>query len=337
MSTATDRPAFHVGQPLTHPGPAPAERIVSVPTLVDVVRTSLPPGAVLTEAIGAVLDEAGGAAASAEISGGTLGTVPYVYPALAAEGEERAVAFTSPFTSVGPCLLLGGSVTVGHRDGARYTHTHATWIEAVGTTRGGHLLPEATVGDVPVDLVLRVLRDARFISTDDPETRMPAFTPSPHPAEHVADAAGDAPSDGAAGDRIGNGNGGDASSTVRQAVVSRVRPGVDLHEAVRRICGEAGFRRARVHSSLGSTVGASMVVGTAGDGTRPHLVDPPAVEFTRLVGKVEPAADATAGEPPAVRLVGTCVDIHGEVHNGALVESENTVAVTFELFVEEVT
>lgn len=304
---ADDTRQPEVGVPLVHPGPAPRERIVSVPTGVDVVRASLEPGAVLTEAIWEVLERSGGEAASAEISGGTLGTIPFVFPALAGECEDRAVSFTDVHTSVGPSLLLGGSVSVGYRFGERFTHTHATWIEAGGTTRGGHLLPEATVGDVPVDLVLRVLHAARFTSTDDPETLMPAFAPAPR-------------------------TGPTASGTGR-AVISRVLPGVEIHDAVREVCARAGFGRARVHSSLGSTVGAAMVVGTAGDGTRPHDVDPPAVEFTRLVGSVAPGDEL--GEA-RVRLVGTCVDIHGEVHNGALVDGSNVVAVTFELFVEEV-
>lgn len=308
MTAVTSTPVPAVGVPLVHPGPAPDQRIVSVPTGVDVVRASLEPGSVLTEAIWEVLEAAGGEAASAEISGGTLGTIPFVYPALAREGEDRAVSFTDVMTSVGPSLLLGGSVSVGHRFGERFTHTHATWIEAGGTTRGGHLLPEARVGDVPVDLVLRVLHDAAFASSDDPETLMPAFCPAPRDAASAT----------------GTGTG--------RAVISRVLPGVEIHDAVREVCAGAGFRRARVHSSLGSTVGAAMVVGTAGDGTRSHDVDPPAVEFTRLVGAVGPAE----GDDLSVRLVGTCVDIHGEVHNGALVDGQNLVAVTFELFVEEV-
>lgn len=37
-----------------------------------------------------------------------------------------------------------------------------------------------------------------------------------------------------------------------------------------------------------------------------------------------------------MHLAGTVVDLHGNVHHGTLLRGENPVAVTFELYVEEV-
>ena len=111
-------------------------------------------------------------------------------------------------------------------------------------------------------------------------------------------------------------------------MISRVLPGVHLDDALLRVCRAAGFERARVRASLGSTVGARLL---SEDGETTEVAWP-AVEFTQLIGGV----DGASGDAPLVELQGTLVDIHGEVHNGVVRLGENPVAVTFELYVEEV-
>lgn len=293
------------GEPLVYTGPAPAERLVSVPTPVIVVRGELAPGELLTDALWALLEPTGALAASVELGTGTFGHLPYVFPAIG-DVPAKPVAFTAEHLAPGPAMVLSGSATVGHRSGRRFTHTHATWLDARGRLRGGHLMPEARVGDVPIEVVLRALPDAEQISTDDAETGMPAFTPHPRRT------SGPAAPDGAP-----------------RAVISRVRPGVHLDDAVLRVCRTAGFDRARVRASLGSTVGARLLTEEGGGTTE---VAWPAVEFTQLIGGVAGAN----GPEPVVELQGTLVDIHGDVYNGVIRHGENPVAVTFELYVEEV-
>lgn len=292
-----------VGEPLVYAGPAPAERLASVPTTVIVVREELAPGELLTDAIWALLEPTGAQAACVELGTGTFGHLPFVYPAIS-EDPVMPVSFTSPQIAPGPAMVLSGSGTVGHRFGERFTHTHATWLDAQGRLRGGHLLPEARVGDVPIEVVLRALPGAEQVSADDPETGMPAFTPRPYEGPELT-----------------------VPANAPRAVISRVLPGVYLDEAVLRVCREAGFQRARVRASLGSTVGARLV---AEDGEI-HEVAWPAVEFTQLLGGVD-----LTGIEPVVELQGTLVDIHSEVHNGVIALGQNPVAVTFELYVEEV-
>lgn len=291
------------GEPLVYQGPAPSERLVSVPTPVVVIRDELAPGELLTDAIWSLLEPTGALAACVELGSGTFGHLPFVFPAI---GEDPAmpVSFTEPHVAPGPAMVLSGSGTVGYRFGERFTHTHATWLDARGRLRGGHLLPEARVGDVPIEVVLRALPGAEQLSDTDPETGMPAFTPRPYSGVALEIPA-DAP----------------------RAVISRVLPGVYLDEAVVRVCREAGFERARVRASLGSTVGARLL---AEDGEI-HEVAWPAVEFTQLLG----GADLT-GPEPVMELQGTLVDIYSEVHNGVIALGENPVAVTFELYVEEI-
>lgn len=291
------------GEPLVYPGPAPVERLVSVPTPVVVVREELTPGELLTDAIWALLEPTGAQAACVELGTGTFGHLPFVYPAIG-QDPARPVSFTEPHVAPGPAMVLSGSGTVGHRFGTRYTHTHATWLDSRGRLRGGHLLPDARVGDVPIEVVLRALPGAEQLSDTDPETGMPAFTPRPYEGPDL-EVPADAP----------------------RAVISRVLPGVYLDQAVLGVCRQAGFERARVRASLGSTVGARLL---AEDGEI-HEVAWPAVEFTQLLG----GADLTGAEP-VVELQGTLVDIFSDVHNGVVALGENPVAVTFELYVEEI-
>lgn len=293
-----------VGIPLVHSGPAPAERIVSVASAVEVVRGELPPGAVLIDALWNLMEPTGALAGSAELGPGTFGHLPYVYPAIGEDGY-RPMSFTTANRSPGPSLCLGGSATVGRRHGQRFTHTHASWMDGQGCIRGGHLLPEARVGEVPILVVLRALVDAEQISDDDPETGLPTFTPFPRPTDL-----------------------GRRSRPTGRAVISRVRPGVFIDDAVRQICRGAGFDRAQVRASLGSTVGARL---TTAEGVKE--VAWPAVEYTQLVG----SGQGMLGSESLLELQGTLVDIHGDIHHGVVRPGENPVAVTFELYIEEVT
>lgn len=123
-------------------------------------------------------------------------------------------------------------------------------------------------------------------------------------------------------------------------MVSRIRPGEILDEAVLAVCRSAGFDSAEVTASLGSTTGAVFV-----DGSAPW----PAVEFTHLSGTVTGAtstgaisttATSLGSSPtgaqdaaPQVVLTGEVVDVAGQVTRGTLEPGANPVAVTFELFV----
>jgi predicted DNA-binding protein with PD1-like motif len=284
---------------LRHPGPAPAVRIVSVPTRARTARCEVQPGERLVSGLWRLLEKAGGRAGSAELSGGEFRDLPYVFPAVSHD-PSRAVTFTEPQVARGASALLLGSATIGHRDGERFTHAHAGWRDGTGALRGGHLLEGATAGDVPISVVLHAYDDVELHNGEDPETLMPVFCPEPSPGpERVVHPA--------------------------DVVVSRVRPGVDLVEAVRHVCAEAGWDRAVVHSSLGSTVGARLRRG--GEAVE---VPGPAVEFTSVVGVV---AGALSGSPD-VDLTGTCVDVAGVVHSGTILAGRNPVAVTFELVVQ---
>ncbi|MGO2862400.1 MAG: PCC domain-containing protein [Brevibacterium sp.] len=299
-STATstripDYPLGRPGEPVIHAGPRQSPRIVSVPSDNTVHEIELAEGRDLFEALTGCLDSSGTQGLMVEFRSGEFGRITYVHPAFGPDAAHP-MSFTDHIDVAGPNRLRRASATVGMKDGAPFAHIHASWTEAGGQVRGGHLLPGTLVGPAGLNLRVNALADARLLSQVDPETGFSAF--APEPAQSTPAQAVDSP----------------------DAVVSRVRPGEILDEAVIAICRTAGFASAEVSASLGSTTGAVFV-----DGTAPW----PAVEFTHLSGAVTGAN----GDDPQLRLEAEVVDVDGVVHSGELAPGANPVAVTFELFV----
>ncbi|MEH3033528.1 MAG: DUF296 domain-containing protein [Aeromicrobium erythreum] len=284
--------------PLRHPGPAPAARLASVPTGSLVHRASLPAGERLVDAIDAELARLGLDSAQVELLAGPLARVSYCFPALCDDGL-RAAWYSETHEAAGPAHVLGGSATVGRRDGERFVHCHAVWHDALGAVHGGHLWPETVVGATPLEVVVHALDAVALTSGTDDETLMPVFTPWPvAPGEVRGD---------------------------RRAVMTRVRPGLEVHEAVRRVMADAGFARASVRGSLGSIVGATLERPGA-----PLRVPGPATEVT-----VTGHGVLGDGRLDDVDLVAHVIDRHATVHSGRLAPTGNLVAITMELLVEE--
>lgn len=238
---------------LRHPGPVAPHRIVSVATRSREVAVELEPGTRLLDAIGDAANAAGVDSAQVELLSGTLDPVSYCLPAVCPDGR-RAAYFSETHTARGPVAVVGGGVTFGRRDGAPFMHCHLAWLDATGALRAGHLWPETTVGSIPVRAVLHPLPGVNSLSAEDPETRLPVFTPI---------RAGNPPSEG------------------RRAVFSRVRPGENIHAAAHRICSDNGFDRGIVRASIGSLVGPALRHG----GPAPA---PPCTEVVTILGEVGP-------------------------------------------------
>ncbi|WP_181274081.1 PCC domain-containing protein [Brevibacterium oceani] len=295
------------GADVIHAGPRQDPRILSVPTRCNEHVIELSEGTDLFAALGQSLTDFAVEGLVAEFVSGEFGRIDYVHPAYGPDADHP-MSFTETFTLDGPVRLRRASATVGFRDDAPFCHIHASWTESDGTIRGGHLLPGALSGPEGLTIRLFAVPDVRLVSEVDPETGFSAFAPHPLEATSTSTEAESSataiPSPPAAAD----------------AVVSRIRPGEILDEAVLTVCRNAGFESAEVVASLGSTTGAVF-----DDTTAPW----PAVEFTHLSGTVTGAQSLN----PRVTLAGEVVDIAGEVHHGALAPAANPVAVTFELFI----
>ncbi|MGO1909905.1 MAG: PCC domain-containing protein [Brevibacterium linens] len=307
-TTDLPQPTFPLKAPGTtviHAGQRQSPRIVSVPTRCTEHLLELPEGADLFSALEQSLTDFAVPGIMAEFVSGDFGHIDYVHPAYGPDAEHP-MSFTEAFSVDVPTRLRHASATIGVRDGSPFSHVHASWTGPDNEARGGHLLPGTLAGPAGLTIRLFALDDARLISDVDPETGFSAFAPIPAdrcPTESVRP-LGEAVEDSAFPD----------------AVVSRIRPGEILDEAVLAVCRTAGFDSAEVTASLGSTTGAVFTGGSA-----PW----PAVEFTHLSGTVTDVASET----PQVSLSGEVVDVAGEVSSGTLAPNANPVAVTFELFV----
>ena len=303
------QPTFPLKAPGTaviHAGPQQNPRIVSVPTRCTEHVIELSEGTDLFAALERSLTDFSVSGIMAEFVSGQFGHTDYVHPAYG-EDAEHPMSFTEAFRVESPTELRHASATIGFREDSPFCHVHASWTNADGETRGGHLLPGTLAGPFGLTIRLFALPDAHLISDVDPETGFSAFAPHPVTPAHATASSSTAP---------------DLAAAARpaEAVVARVRPGEILDEAVLDICRNAGFDSAEVVASLGSTTGAVFI-----DGTAPW----PAVEFTHLSGAVTGARNST----PRITLSGEVVDVAGEVSSGTLKPQANPVAVTFELFV----
>ena len=295
LSSHPDYPLGEPGDIVIHAGPRQDPRIVSVPTRYTQHFIDLDSGDDLFQAVTGLLDSLAVPGLMVEFVDGEFGRVNFVHPDYGPDAQHP-MSFTSEFWLDGPVELQHASATVGSKDGAHFSHIHASWITEEGLVRGGHLLPGTSVGPKGMRLRVFTLTDAQLLSDSDPETGFSAFAPLATTSESTATEA-----------RF-------------DAVISRIRPGEFIDEAILAVCREAGFDSAEVCASLGSTTGTVFTAGSA-----PW----PAVEFTHLSGSVNDAL----GENPQVRLVGEVVDVAGDVHSGVLAARANPVAVTFELFI----
>lgn len=296
-TTAHESPGYRLGEPgdlVNHAGPRQSPRIVSVPTRHSEHLIDLAAGDDLFDCVTGLLKSLDVSGLMVEFTDGEFGRIDYVYPAYGPDAEHP-MSFTSEFHHDGPAELRHASATVGKKDGVPFTHIHASWLTGEGLVKGGHLLPGTLVGPKGMRLRVFALADAQQFSEADPETGFFAFAPT----------ATDSPS---------------SESVPSSAVISRVRPGELIDDAIVAICRAAGFDTAEVRASLGSTTGTVFT-----DSSAPW----PAVEFTHLTGSVIGAL----GDNPQVSLEGEVVDVAGEVHTGQLALGANPVAVTFELLV----
>tara|TARA_R110002051_G_scaffold317518_1_gene398787 strand:- start:6120 stop:7070 length:951 start_codon:yes stop_codon:yes gene_type:complete len=288
---------------LTHHGEALSPRIVSIATRSRGMLTTLTPGRNVLDELTEKLRDMGTDSGYVELFSGNYAPVSYCVPA--GGDSERAVSFSESRT-VDRAELVYGAVTVGLRDNAPFIHSHCLWLDESHRQLGGHLWPETISGDPAPRAAIYGIYGARWTSADDPETRMPVFTPSTderNPMPNHTDATG-----------------------YLETVVARVRPNEDLTAAVITVCAEHGFTAAIVRGGLGSLVGGTFVDRTTGGTTH---VDGPGTEVISIMG------DITLVDGHYQSAIScTLVDRHGAVHAGELVPGENAVAVTFELIIQ---
>jgi predicted DNA-binding protein with PD1-like motif len=290
---------------LEHPGETLQPRVLAVRAQSAGVLRSLDPGRSIADQLTETVQALGSDSGYAELFTGDYAPVSYCIPA-AGDGE-RAVSF-SEARRMERAHLVYGAATIGRREGRPFIHSHCLWLHESGQRSGGHLWPDTLAGSPAPRAVIYALYGARWDSADDPETRMPVFTPS-------ADERNSMPQHPEVARSI-------------DTLVARVSPNEDLLGSVVALCRQEGMRSAVVRGGIGSLVGATFFDRATGQQRR---VEGPGTEVISVVGSVE-----NVGGSYETRLACTLVDRHGVVHAGELVPGENAVAVTFELIIQRI-
>lgn len=276
---------------IQQPGTGPTERVQWSECHGRRFEMPLSAGLPLLEAVRRGFAAAGFTSGVLRVDGLALGPFAYVTPALA-KNREHAAFYSEIFRPSGITRIETGAMTFGLRDGAPFFHCHGLWTEAGGKRSGGHVLPDETVLAEPITLEAVGLDGAGFIAEQDPETNFKLFGVAP--AEFLG------------------------TCFEGRFFALRVRPNVDLAEALEGFCAERGIRRAVIHGGVGSTIGARFEDGGA--------VQNFATEVAIRGGSIEPGSGA------AIEVA--LVDFTGATAAGKLKRGDNPVLMTFELVLE---
>ena len=228
---------------LVQPGPVSAERIESFRGPCERLEVALTAGLTLAEAITRPLAEAGLRAAVLRIEGLLLEPLRCVMPG-PADGPAHVAYFSAPRTATGICCIEQANVTFGSRNGVPKLHCHASWVEANGARRGGHILLDESIVARPGAAEAWGFRDLGIVAEVDPETNFPLLRPMRMPSV--------------------------AASSGTPAVLARIRPNEDFCTALEAVAQRNSLSDAIVRGSLGSLVGARFTDG--------HVVEDHATE-----------------------------------------------------------
>lgn len=237
---------------IKQPGPPVPDRIQWVEVRGRAFAFTLEAGLPLLEAARRCFAAQGFAGGTLNMTGGALGPLGYVMPALSKTGENAAF-YSDTFRPSGITQLKLATMTLGERDGAPFFHCHGLWREADGRISGGHMLPEETFVAEPFEVRAFGIDGAVFAAELDPETRFKLFGPVPAKP-----------------------SGANAS---HRAYAMRLRPNQDFVGSLEAFCRERGITRAKIHGGVGSTIGARFVGG--------KIIEPFATELAITSGVVE--------------------------------------------------
>jgi predicted DNA-binding protein with PD1-like motif len=278
---------------IEHPGPVHAARVQSVPARVRPVQVELPPGVPLLQALAVAVRSQGATSAVFSLRDMMLEPLAFVMPALS-DSPKHVAYFSQRYESSGAARIESGSITYGLRDGQPSLHCHATWIEADGRRRSGHVLAAESTLARPAKVDAWMLDGAGFEVLPDAETNFNLLQVTPTAA----------------------GLGG------LDALVVRVRPNEDLCLALEALCTERNIRRGRVRGGVGSLIGTVFEDG--------RIVEPFVTEVFIERGVIGPGSDGELRAEVDVGLVAHT----GEIAEGRLARGQNPVLITFELVIE---
>lgn len=163
---------------VSHPGPAVGPRLAHAQAGgARALRLTLPPGALLQDALAEACEAAGVRSAVMTLLGGTFAELAFCLP-IPGSGDGVVATYGDPVTVAG-VRLVSGSATLGRaEDDAPLLHCHASFCGADGRVQGGHLLGQRTrIGAEPVVVRLTPLDGVGLRLAFDPETRLHKMRP----------------------------------------------------------------------------------------------------------------------------------------------------------------
>ena len=214
---------------LRQPGPVHPVRFDVFRGAAERLRFRVPAGVTLNDGLTAPLVAAGFQAGTIVVRGAVCEPFRFVMPG-PADSPAHVAYFTAPEAPEGPVRIEQANATFGWAAGAAAIHCHASWMEADGRRRGGHILPSETRVSEAFEAEAWVFSDVRIEIAQDPETNFPLFQPS-------------------------------GASRDGTALVARIKPNEDVLTALEQIATVHGMRDAEVRGSLGSLVGARFTDG----------------------------------------------------------------------------
>lgn len=278
---------------IEHPGPVHPTRVQCVRASVRPVQVELPQGVPLLQGLADAVRAEGATSAVFSLRDLTLAPMAFVMPALS-DSPKHVAYFSQRYESSGAARVESGSITYGLREGQPTLHCHATWIEADGQRRSGHVLAAESRIERPARIDAWMLDGAAFEVQPDAETNFNLL--------QVTTATG----------RSGG----------REALVVRVRPNQDLCVALEALCAEHNVRRGRIRGGVGSLIGSVFDDG--------RTVEPFVTEAFIRHGLIAPGTDGALRAEVDIGLVAHT----GEIAEGRLARGMNPVLITFELVIE---
>lgn len=274
---------------LRHPGPEQHPRVKAATTATQCFTLALRAGDRLETAVIEGFAKAGFESGFAELDGLACAQIDYVIPAHS-DTPDRLAWYSAPHSTCGPATIKHGYMSVGRYQGAGFTHCHALWEDAGGASGIGHLLSDQTLIARDTTLQVSGFSYARFERLPDAETRFEIFA-----------AIGERPPE--------------TAPKTAQAIITTLRPNIDIATACEELCMQHGIARARV-VGLGSLNGAAFTNGA-------RMRDF-ASEFVLCNG-------AVAGGEALIDIA--VVDSHANQFLGQLIRSKACVSVTAELVI----
>ena len=163
-----------------HPGEEIEPRMLTeISEAGEDFRLVLPEGADLLNGLCAALNDLGVTTAGVRLGGGSFKKFSY-YTGYEDPTGYRAATFSPAHFPPTPVHLTIANIIVGlHEDGGPKSHCHAIFIDAEGTTLGGHLIPgECIIGPGGMVVWATSSGTADLQARHDPETNFPIFHPA---------------------------------------------------------------------------------------------------------------------------------------------------------------